>query len=238
MGFFRKRRGSTQGKGPFSAREALTAAEGAINEKHPEDAQVARVCCLYTASLDSEAPIQSDGRCKAWHVDFYSPASRSLFLVRIHKGKTHVRARSWDRTGSRPVAYFFMGYGEGVTGNVLVEPIPVGEGWVDSLTLAREVDTWSRSRMSEDERTGEMYGLSCLGFPAQYLAYLHRPDLRALFPFPDPPSEPAWFVFYSPVDLEDRDSFLLYLDAATGRITHSAVFRFPAYFNYGSSADW
>lgn len=173
-----------------------------------------------------------------WHIDLYSPASNKLYLVRVFKGKTCVKVRLWSETARKPVEYFFATYGERVTGNVLAEPILPGDNWVDSQTVAEKIQEWSQGQISEEERESETYGLSCLCLPAQYLAYLYNPNVSKIFNFPDPPSEPAWFAFYSPVDVEDVDSFLLYLSAETGKVLQSARFRFPSYFNYGSAADW
>lgn len=221
-----------------SAKEAVEQARDAIVERVPEDAAVAKVCCIYTSSLDSNIDIQTDGRCQAWHIDFYSPASGKVYLVRVAKGKTYIRERLWSETERKPVEYVFAIYGKTLTGSEQAEPIMARDNWVDSPDVAVQVDEWVQGQISRSEQEGEMYGLMCLCLPARCLRYLYNEKARNKLHIPYPPSEPAWAGLYTPMDIEDKDSFLLYLSAEGGKVLQYARFRFPPFFNYGTSGDW
>jgi len=54
MGIFKVFGGGEKGKKNVSAREALVLARTAVAENDPEDAQPAKVCCVYTACLDAK----------------------------------------------------------------------------------------------------------------------------------------------------------------------------------------
>ncbi|MCD6384370.1 hypothetical protein J7M23_01195, partial [Candidatus Sumerlaeota bacterium] len=138
----------------------------------------------------------------------------------------------------KPVEYGFATYGKRVTGSEQAEPILAGDSWVDSPIVAEQVQEWVQGQLSASERENEMYGLSCLCLPSQCLRYLYDEKARKTLHLPYPPSEPAWLALYSPVDVEDVDSFLLYLNARTGKILQYERFRFPPYFSYGIAVDW
>lgn len=235
MGFLGKLFGGGEAKKPLTAREAVPLAQEALREWSATQAAAAQMCCVYTSGEDANRELRKDGRCRAWHVDYYMERSRSFYLARVVDGKVKGRERPLSES---PVEYVYCVYGaEGGEKN-FAEPVPLPAEWIDSDLAARAAFAALEREMAGTDRgiLDDYIPLSiCL--PAQYVRYI-QPDASGLQLTQAPPQQLCFAVLLSHIDADDHDSLIVYVDAATGREAAAEKFRFQAFQTAGFSADW
>lgn len=201
---------------PLTARQALE--RGRAGLEGWAGAASAAPCCLYTAVDDSEQGIGRDGRCTAWHCDFFSPETGECRLIRVES--TGVRARTLKEG---PVEYVRAVYS--------LPPPTLPEGWPDSpawvkAALAAVGDGLPRG---EEDR----YSPLALLWPSTALRYAREGRLLTR----EPPGEAAFLCLLAHEDPEDQPTFAVWIDAG-GQVVHRDSFTFPALFDHGFSRHW
>jgi len=228
--------GSAERKQAVSAREALPMAEEAMRGWSAAQAGEAQLCCVYTSVEDANRDVSRDGRCRAWHLDFWFPKTRTFYLVRVTDG----RAKGWERPlGRSPVEYVYALYGNEDAANPYVEPVAAPADWADTPTVAQAAWEVFTATVGKELAPAvlEDYGLRCMCLNAAYLRYRH-PSVQPQLLTCALPETPCYAVLITHIDIEDNDSVMVYVDATTGDVAAAERFRFPAYFNYGNSCDW
>ncbi len=220
-------------KKELTAHEAYALAREELTLKYPTEASSASLCCLYTSVNEADMEIQPDGTCRGWHVDFFLPASRNLCLVRVTKGKANVKEVSWEHTQKKPVEYIYAIYGIGAGEAVSSEPLKIPDGWLDSPALMESIRK-AMEKYHDPKR--ELVPLA-LVLPAERLRYLQEVKAREVLSFPPTPTY-CFAAICGGEDLYDEDSYLFYIESATGRVIKEHVFRFPNLFFFGTSVDW
>jgi len=234
MGIFGKLLGGgSEMKRPLSAREALPLAEEALQSWSPVKASSAHLCCVYTSVEEANREILKDGRCRAWHFDFCLPNAQMFYLVRVVDGKAKGKERTFLK---RPVEYIYALYGSDDKEGQFAEPCLLPSDWADTPAVA-EAALGVLGREVSDAALLDDYGIFCICLTAGYLRYLHPQAKPKLLQTPAP-SDLCYAAMVSHVDIDTHDSFMVYVNAATGELVHAERFRFPALFNYGVSADW
>ena len=234
MPFLRKLfgRGSGQKK-DLTAKEGYSLALEALRETHPTEAEGARLCCIYTAVVDSDMLLDKDGTCRGWHFDFFLPASQKLFLVRVKNGKTRAREISWQKTAKAPVEYVYAMYG--AESSASPEPPRLPDDWLDSPAIVESIHEALDPHRNPKSVEELMPVALCL--PADRLRYLQEEKVRKELSFPPAPRY-CFAAICTTDDMYDEDCVLLYIEAATGTIAGKHVFRFPNMFYFGSSFNW
>lgn len=227
--------GSRAGQMEPTAREGYEIAQKVLMEAYPAESGNGYLCCLYTCVFDSDITPSNDGRCGAWHFDFFLPDLKMLFLVRIQKGKIKTRERAWDKTCKAPVQYAFAIYGMTPQSGMPQEPFRLRGDWADSTLIHDNLKKALEPHYSPDHV--EEYAPILLCMPGEYLIDLQSDERRNLLQFPSPGRQ-SIAALCTTDELSDEDCFLFYLDAATGKIEQTHVFRYPDYFNFGTSVDW
>lgn len=223
-------------KKPVTAHEALLMAQQALHVAGHRRGPFGDLCCIYTSVKEAGTPLQRDGRCRSWHVDFYLPVERTFYLVRIEDRKARGRERSLT---AQPVEYLFAAYGSD-------EP---QSGWPDAVTLpAKFLDTAEIVDMAlgaayraiaptlPDQRAWEEYHVMTIVLPAAYLRL--RVPRPAAHPFTRGPAGLNYAVVVSPSDSESMVSALVFVDALGGGVKQCQAFRFPELIAPGIAADW
>ena len=219
----------------LTAREGYGLARQALEEAYPVEAGAGYLCCLYTSVFDSETTILEDGKCRAWHFDFFLPDLQRLFLVRIQQGKIKTREKAWEKTQKEPVQYVLALYG--MTPQLATEEGPprLPENWADTPGLCNRLKQALEPYNSAQH--GAQYAPVALCMPAEYLVDLQSEERqrRLLFPAPGRGSMAA---LCTTDELYEEDCFLFYLDASTGEIQQTHAFRYPSLWTFGVSVDW
>jgi len=226
--------GAGQKKG-LSAREGYELALQTLSEAHPEAANTAYLCCLYTSLYDSDAELQEDGTCRGWHFDFFMPSSSTLYLTRVKNGKTRTRELPWDKTQKRRIEYVFATYGMQSDGGIVSEPERVQEDWLDSPTIAATALEAAKPLYNPEQIDDPIIVALCLS--AKCLRYLQEEKAMQQLGFPAAP-ENCFAAICSTDELYQEDSQLLYIEAGTGKIVQQYPFRYPDLFYFGDSRDW
>jgi hypothetical protein len=222
------------GKKQLTAREAYSVALECLRDAHPAEADNACLCCLYTSVFDSNAVIQDDGTCEAWHFDFFLTGVRRLYLVRLQKGKTRTAEIPWEQTEKRPIEYVVATYGMHAEESPRLEPPRIPENWLDSPALMAAIGDAVKPYRSH--RYGDLAPVA-LCLPAQHLRYLKEEKARRELSFPPVPLD-SFAAICAPEELYDENCCLVCLQAATGQVLQEHVFRFPNLFTFGSSIHW
>jgi hypothetical protein len=225
--------GGSGGKKDLTSREGHALALEALKEAHPEEAEGARLCCIYTSVVDSDFMLERDGTCKGWHFDFLLPASQKLVLVRVKNGKARPKEIAWEKTAKKPVEYVYTMYG--AEPGVSHEPPRLPTDWLDSPALIESI----HSALDPHRNPKSVEELAPVGvcLPAESLRYLQNEKVQNELAFP--PAPPDCFAAICTSDeMYDEDCVLLYIEAATGKIAGKHVFRFPSMFYFGSSFNW
>ena len=197
----------------------------------------AHLCCVYMSTEEGSVPserISSDG---AWHIYYYVPKDKALFLVRIQNGK----AKGWLRPlQGKPVEYLFAAYGGSDSPSEWPSPVALPSESLDFPSLAKAALKAARREATDrpqDSRRGDDYRLICLVLPASYLRYLY-PRSSAMGLLHPPPSTLCCAAIVSHVDTDSMDSTIVYVDAQTGDVADCGVFRFPLFACPSCSIDW
>ena len=90
---------------------------------------------IYTSVSDGDIVNFDDGKCPAWHFDFFLPGLKKLVLIRVEKGKIKTKERAWEKTEKRPVMYTYVRYGMIPELALRQEPLRPGEDWTDSTVF-------------------------------------------------------------------------------------------------------
>lgn len=225
MSLFGKLFGGKGSRAPISAREALPLAQEAAAQWAP--AKTPHLCCVYTAPEDSQLSLDREGRCRAWHVDYYLPEEQRFLLVRVQDGKV----KKWEKArDEKPVEYVYAVYG--AKGQAQPDPLP-GEG-IDSGVAVRAIyEACAAEIGSGPDR--EDYHVFALCLPATHLR--HAQAAKPLFAAP-PASAVCYGAIVAHIDVEDHDAFAVYVDVRTGHVVQKERFRFPSLVIVGCSADW
>lgn len=220
-------------KKELTAHEAYALAREELTAKHPAEAEGAYLCCFYTSVNEAEMEIQQDGTCRGWHFDFFLPTSRKLCLVRVINRKTSIKEISWERTHKKPVEYIYAMYGMGAGEAVSSEPYKIPDGWFDSPAIIESIQK-AMEKYQDPKR--ELVPLA-LVLPAENLRYLQEEKARDALSFPPPPTY-CFAAICGGEDVYEEDSYLFYIESASGRIIKEHAFRIPNIFYFGTSADW
>ncbi len=220
----------------LTLREAWNAAIDLLRTHEAHEAERARLFCLYTSVMDANEIMDRDGRCAAWHVDFFLPRSSNLFLVRFEKGRLRHRVKPWGGGKGTAVEYVFALHG--VPGDPRQEagPAALPEDWADSPEIARALHEFLDPFQRPDH--GEPYAPMALCLPGNGLRYLQEEKTRERLRLPPPPDRTCITALCATDELYEEDVFLIYLDGSTGNILASHPFRFPDLFFFGNSVDW
>ncbi len=237
MGLFDSLFGGKKSQKPsqLTAREACDAAVQTLRETCPDEAGSAYLCCLYTSVHDCNAIVSYSGKCEGWHCDFYLPASKELFLVRIQQGKVKTARKPWQNTVKAPVEYIFALYGMIPELGSPMEPPRLPAQWEDSPRLADAIKRHLTAQAKPD--SGLEYEIIMLCMPAANLRDILAPDRREVLNFPLPPPN-TMAVICASEELYEEDSVLIYLDATTAEVRRSHTYRYPNLFFFGTSVDW
>ena len=227
--------GGAEQKKDLSAREGYELALESVRAAHPEAADAAYLCCAYTSVHDSDAELREDGICRAWHFDFFLPASQTLCLVRVRNGKAKPVELSWNDTQKRPVEYVFAKYGMQPEQGPASEPARVPDKWLDSPAITSAALEATRP-LYESNRIADLLVVA-LCLPAECLRYLQEEKAKQQLDFP-PAAENCFAAICSTDELYQEDSHLLYIDATTGSVVQHHPFRYPDLFYFGNSINW
>lgn len=234
MSFLKKLLGSGKPAHGLTAREAFSIASEDLTAAYPGESENAYLCCVYTSVHDSNAVVEIDGTCQAWHFDFFLPTSRALYLVRVQKGSARGKKIEWEKTGKAPIEYTFATYGMQSADRILSEPPPLPGDWFDSPAIVASIcDTLWPGDPPENRDVVP----AALFLPAEYLRYLHEQKAREALSFPPAPPD-SFAAICTTEELYDEDSYLLYIKANSSEILDTRVFRFPNLFYFGSSMHW
>ena len=219
----------------LTAREGYEIARQKLMEAYPAEAGTGYLCCLYTSVYDSDIIISDEGKCQAWHFDFYLPSLKMLFLVRIQKGKIKTRERAWDKTKRAPVQYVSARYGMDLQLGMREEPLRLRENWSDTPRICNNLKKALEPHYSPEH--GEDYAPITLCMPAEYLIDLQSEERLRSLHFPSP-GQNSIAALCTTDELYEEECFLFYLDASTGEIQQTHIFRYPNLWNFGASMDW
>lgn len=179
--------------------------------------------------------MRDDGTSRGWHFDFFLPNAATLYLVRVHNGKVKMKEVPWDRTLKKPVEYVFAYYGMGGEETRLLQPPRVTMEWLDSPALMESIDR--ELEPHRDPKSPVPLAPITMLLPAEHLRYVQDRATREKLGFPLPP-QGCLAAICGTDDVSEDDCFLLYVEAATGKVAQKHVFRFPELFSFGFSADW
>lgn len=222
MSLFGKLFGGKGGREPISAREALPLAQEAAAQWAP--AKTPHLCCVYTAQEDSGFPVDQEGRCRVWQLDYFLPEEQRFLLVRVQDGKAKRREKT---RGESPVEYGYAVYG--ARGGAGAEPAMIPGDWCDSGSVVRAVyDACAPEIGSATEL--EDYLVLCVCLPGSALRYSQPQTASGLEAFfSPPPAAPLCYgVILTHIDVQDHDAFAVYVDARTGHVVQKERFRFPS----------
>ena len=226
---------SGEGKQPRSAREAFPLAQDALTSWSAVDAPSAQLCCVYSSVMDADRELGKDGRSRAWHFDFHLEKSQSFYLVRVVDGKAKGRER---RASKNPVEYIYALYGSTDKARKFAEPVMVPHDWVDTTAVAETAyAAFERELADLDPGILYDYGLVCICLAASYVRYLH-PEWEPTLLHKPVPSELCYAALIAHADIDQHDSLMVYVNAATGEEAGAERFRFPEFGFMGTSADW
>jgi hypothetical protein len=236
MPLLRKLFGGESGqKKDLTAKEGYALALGALREAYPEEAEGARLCCIYTSVVDSDMLLERDGACKGWHFDFFLPASQNLILVRVKNGKTRAKEISWQKTAKAPIEYVYAMYGAESESGAHSEPARLPDDWLDSPALVESIH--KALDPHRNPKSVEELAPVALCLPAESLRYLQEEKVQEELSFPSAPQD-CFAAICTSDEMYDEDCVLLYLEAATGAIAGEHIFRFPNMFYFGTSFNW
>ena len=219
----------------LTAREGYEIAKQTLMEAYPAEAGTGYLCCLYTSVFESEFMLSDEGKCQAWHFDFFLPDLKRVFLVRIQKGKVKTRERAWDKTQKAPVQYDFALYGMTPELGMREEPLRLRENWADTPQICNSLKRALEPHYSPEH--GEEYTPVTLCLPAEYLIDLQSDERLKLFHFPFP-GQNSIVALCTTDEVCEEDCFLFYIDVSTGEIQQTHIFRYPNLWNEGASIDW
>jgi hypothetical protein len=217
----------------LTARAGYALALEALQATHPMEADRAYLCCVYTSAADANVVLEKDGTSRGWHFDFFLPASRTLYLVRVQNGKTRGKQMPWQKTQKSPVEYVYAMYGMAMEQVSLVEPPRIPDDWLDSPFVTAVL----QEALEPHGGRAESLELATLCLPAEHLRYLQEDKVRNLLSLPPAPRD-SFAAICSPEDPYAEDSYLLYIQATTGEVLETFVFRFPNLFYFGTSRNW
>ncbi len=221
-------------KKDLTAREGYALALESLKAAHPAEADGAYPCCIYTSAADANVEFQGDGTCRGWHVDFFLPASRTLYLARVQNGKVRSKERAWDKTEKAPVEYVYALYGMQSERGIL-EPPRIADDWLDSPALAEAIQKTLEPHRQTPR--GDELAAVTLFQPAEHLRYLKEEKAEEALSLPPAPSG-CFAALCTTEDPYEQDSHLLYIGATTADVQATHVFRFPNLFYFGTSRDW
>ena len=219
----------------LTAREGYELSKQTLMEAYPVEAGTGYLCCLYTSVLDSNITISEEGKCQAWHFDFFLPSLKRLFLVRIQKGKIKTREKAWDKTKKAPVQYTSALYGMTPHLGMKEEPLRLRENWADTPQICNSLKRALEPHYSP--KHGEEYAPVTLCMPAEYLIDLQSVERLKVFHFPFP-GQNNIVALCTTDEVCEEDCFLFYIDASTGEIQQTHMFRYPKLWNEATSKDW
>ena len=219
----------------LTAREGYALALETLQTAYPMETDKAYLCCLYTSAADANVLLEKDGTCRGWHFDFFLPGSRTLYLVRLQNGKARGKDLQWEATRKRPVEYVYAMYGMQAEQGGPPEPARVVDDWIDSPAVTAAMRQALEPHITP-EASAELQPVT-LCLPAERLRYLQEEETRALLSLPPAPRD-SLAAIYTTEDPYEEDSYLLYVEATTGKMLEMHRFRFPNLFYFGTSRNW
>ena len=220
---------------PLSAAEAVARAREALTTKRWPPAADAHLWSVYTAVMDSNREITPEGRCVAWHVDFYSPQENAAYVMRIDGEKIKGRDKRPGKGLDYPSLEHVYACAGDFPGEVRLEPREFPKKWPDSTVFAPKAMAYLREQVDED--TFDRYAPVCVLGPAEQFSYLQADRFGKLIRT-RPNDTSGFIVLLGSEEVDEADTFAVYTDLKSGEIIHAERFRFPELFDHGYSADW
>jgi len=220
---------------PLSAAGAVARAREVLTPQRWPHAADAHLWSVYTAVMDSNREITPEGRCVAWHVDFYAPQENAAYVLRIEGERIKGRDKRPGKGLEYPSLEYVYACAGDFPGEVRLEPHEFPETWADSTVFAPKAMAYVREQVNED--AFERYAPVCILGPAEQFSYLQADRFGKLIRT-QPNDTSGFLVLIDSEEVDEADTFAIYMDLKSGEVSYAERFRFPELFNHGFSADW
>lgn len=97
--------------------------------------------------MDSNREITPEGRCEAWHVDFYSPQENAAYVMRIDGEKIKDRDKRPGKGLDYPSLEHVYACAGDFPGEVRLKPREFPKKWADSTVFAPKAMAYLREQV-------------------------------------------------------------------------------------------
>ena len=219
----------------LSAAGAVARAREALTLQRWPHAADAHLLSVYTAVMDSNRDITPEVLCVAWHVDFYSPQGNAAYAMRIEGHQIKGREKRPAKGLKYPSLEYVYACAGDFPGKVRLEPRKFPEAWADSTVFAPNAMAYVREQV--DEAAFDRYAPVCILGPAEQFSYLQADRFGKLIRT-RPNDTSGFLVLIGSEEVDEADTFAIYMALESGEVSFAERFRFPELFDHGYSADW